>query len=218
LANAGFDVWAINFRGGQHSRNHVELDPDTDQEFWEYNLQSGIEDYRATIEFILQQTEYSTVSVVGLSHGATEMIVAASEEPDWFSSRVNVIVALSPVMRLEGLTHAIFNILFDLDTVNLMQNLGLSELVQNSCRVCPFEDNQNWAGACPMFTRICRLFVGIGARVNGLNDDYLEGVDSLSGFNMLMDHLLMGGSLRINQHYAQIRSTSKLHSYSLTNF
>lgn len=36
LANAGWDVWLSNNRGTQWSRKHVKLNPDTDNEFWDF--------------------------------------------------------------------------------------------------------------------------------------------------------------------------------------
>jgi hypothetical protein len=38
LANAGFDVWMNNQRGNRFSKNHVFLNPDKDEEYWDFSF------------------------------------------------------------------------------------------------------------------------------------------------------------------------------------
>lgn len=40
LADNGFDVWLGNARGSRHSRQHKALNPDTDEEFWNFSYVS----------------------------------------------------------------------------------------------------------------------------------------------------------------------------------
>jgi lysosomal acid lipase/cholesteryl ester hydrolase len=70
LANQGYDVWAINLRGNYYSRRHISLDPE-EIDFWDYDMRDHYYDFSATIEYILQETGYESLSVVGHSHGAT---------------------------------------------------------------------------------------------------------------------------------------------------
>jgi hypothetical protein len=38
FADAGFDVWLNNTRGNRFSRDHKYLDPDCDEEFWDFSF------------------------------------------------------------------------------------------------------------------------------------------------------------------------------------
>ena len=38
FAESGYDVWLNNSRGNLYSRNHKYLDPDYDEEFWDYSF------------------------------------------------------------------------------------------------------------------------------------------------------------------------------------
>jgi lysosomal acid lipase/cholesteryl ester hydrolase len=125
LADAGFDVWVINLRGGFHSRSHTTLDPNTDEEYWDINIGSFIEDYRATVNHILQLTGYEAISFVGISHGAISMLVSLAQDPDWFTPRVNRLVAMAPTATLDHITHPI-------DVIRLLQNAGVYSLIEES--------------------------------------------------------------------------------------
>ena len=37
LADLGYDVWLGNFRGNHESREHVNLDPDVDSDYWQFS-------------------------------------------------------------------------------------------------------------------------------------------------------------------------------------
>ena len=42
----GYDVWLGNFRGNHESREHVNLDPDVDSDYWQFSLGPGSEPSR----------------------------------------------------------------------------------------------------------------------------------------------------------------------------
>ena len=39
LADEGYDVWLINFRGSLLSRSHTWLDADSQKDFWDYSFE-----------------------------------------------------------------------------------------------------------------------------------------------------------------------------------
>ena len=54
LADAGFDVWMNNSRGNNFSREHTLLDPNKDNEYWDFSWQEMAEfDTPAAFKFVL---------------------------------------------------------------------------------------------------------------------------------------------------------------------
>jgi lysosomal acid lipase/cholesteryl ester hydrolase len=132
LANSGYDVWLINLRGNYHSRGHVTLDADADEEFWEFTMDDHIEDYRATVEFITQMTGYSQMSFVGYDHGATTMMMALSDDPEWFTPRVSVLISLAPMTTMQHATNPMNNVI-DIDAMELLIDSRIGQTIQNNC-------------------------------------------------------------------------------------
>ena len=54
MADTGeYDVWFINFRGNTFSRDHMWLNPDFEEDFWNFSIEEfGDHDLPATIEHI----------------------------------------------------------------------------------------------------------------------------------------------------------------------
>ncbi len=68
----GYDVWFGNSRGNKYSRDHVKLDPDSDNSFWFFDWeQMGTYDITAEIQYILDQTKQAKVAYIGHSQGTT---------------------------------------------------------------------------------------------------------------------------------------------------
>mmetsp|Transcript_16461 Transcript_16461/g.27944 ORF Transcript_16461/g.27944 Transcript_16461/m.27944 type:complete len:94 (+) Transcript_16461:313-594(+) len=63
MAETGdYDFWLINFRGNMESRQHAWLDPDYEEEFWNFSFEEfGQEDIRSAVEYI-QTTKYGQLS------------------------------------------------------------------------------------------------------------------------------------------------------------
>jgi pimeloyl-ACP methyl ester carboxylesterase len=129
LADNSYDVWLINLRGNYYSRNHETLDPENDEEFWDYNLLDNVQDAMATVEYILAETGFEQLIMVGVSHGSTVTLISLATEPEWFAERVSLFVGHVPISRLGGMTNPYFNLLTDDTTIELFGFLGLTEIL-----------------------------------------------------------------------------------------
>jgi pimeloyl-ACP methyl ester carboxylesterase len=67
-ASEGFDVWLANGRGNTHSRKHIYLNPDTDEQFWDFSWEkAGRLDIPAVADYIIAETGFEKVSYIGHS-------------------------------------------------------------------------------------------------------------------------------------------------------
>ncbi|OTF78125.1 hypothetical protein BLA29_006503, partial [Euroglyphus maynei] len=74
LASRGYDVWLINFRGTYYSLNHTRLDV-SDPEFWRFSMDEMIQiDLPSMIDYILYQTNHSSLSYIGHSQANVLML------------------------------------------------------------------------------------------------------------------------------------------------
>lgn len=87
LADAGFDVWLGNARGNVHSRYHNTLDPDHDEqkyEFFDFSWEEiGTQDLPAMIDYILEYTGRDKLHYIGHSQGGTVFLVLNSLRPEY---------------------------------------------------------------------------------------------------------------------------------------
>ena len=102
MARAGFDVWMGNNRGNYYSERHINLNP-TQKEFWDFDFeQMGTYDIPAMIDFILKTTgKQKLAAYVGHSEGTTQFFIGSSLKADYYHSKVNLFVAIAPVVRLD---------------------------------------------------------------------------------------------------------------------
>ncbi|KAJ6653578.1 hypothetical protein lerEdw1_009076, partial [Lerista edwardsae] len=95
LADAGYDVWILNFRGNTWSRRHQNLSIDQEQ-FWDFSFhEMGIYDVPATINFILEKTQQDALYYVGHSQGSSAGLIAFSLMPQ-LAQKVKLFISLSP--------------------------------------------------------------------------------------------------------------------------
>lgn len=96
LSRHGFDVWLGNNRGNIYSRENIWYN-DTEREFWNFSWhEMSIYDLPAMLDFIRAHTGEQRMHFVGLSQGATILLVLNSMLPQY--NRVfKTAVLLAPV-------------------------------------------------------------------------------------------------------------------------
>jgi len=104
LARAGYDVWLGNNRGNMYSSKHVKLDPVKDaREYFNYSFQDLAEhDLPAQIDKVLEVTEKLKLTYIGHSQGTSQFFYALSTKQQYYSDRVNLFVALAPVVSFKN--------------------------------------------------------------------------------------------------------------------
>ena len=102
LSKAGFDVWMGNNRGTMYSDKHVKYTT-KDKEYWDFDFEEmGLYDQPAYMDYILNNTGLEKISAyIGHSEGTSQMFIGASLKPDYFKSKVDLFVALAPIVRLD---------------------------------------------------------------------------------------------------------------------
>ena len=103
FADAGFDVWLNNSRGNYYSRDHKYLDPDVDEEYWNFSFHElGMYDTPAVFNFILKYTDMDNLTYFGHSQGTTQMFAALCENPEFFRDKINLAVMIAPVLAVHN--------------------------------------------------------------------------------------------------------------------
>lgn len=83
MADAHFDVWFLNHRGTHISRGHETLNPETDDEYWEFNMaEMVLYDLPDSISFIKQYTGVEKLGLIGHSQGGMVVLWAISLIPE----------------------------------------------------------------------------------------------------------------------------------------
>ncbi|CAH2048210.1 unnamed protein product, partial [Iphiclides podalirius] len=102
LAGSGYDLWFGNIRGNRYSRRHVSLNPDQDDQFWNFSFhENGHYDLPAIIDTVLEETGSATLNAIGFSQGNTIFYVLCSTRPE-YNSKINVMMALAPICYLQN--------------------------------------------------------------------------------------------------------------------
>jgi len=130
LADAGFDVWLGNNRGGTWGQEHESLSADSD-EFWDFTWdEMALSDLPAHIDYVLKTTGFPSLSYVGHSEGTIQAFAGFSRSAE-LSAKVNLFVALAPVAYVYHQTSPIYSIVADLKFAELIHFFGIRQLMPN---------------------------------------------------------------------------------------
>lgn len=102
LVREGYDVWLGNFRGNKYSNRHINLDPKTDLEYWQFSYaEMGRYDIPAMIQHIRRVKDWpGKVAYVGHSMGTTAMFYALATNHQAIQEMCSVFIALAPVVEV----------------------------------------------------------------------------------------------------------------------
>jgi pimeloyl-ACP methyl ester carboxylesterase len=103
LVDAGYDLWMNNSRGNRFSRDHVALDVEkSKEEYFSFSFQEmGQFDQPALWTYIIQKTGVEKITYIGHSQGTAQMFAALSENPQFFKNKLNLFIAIAPVVKLK---------------------------------------------------------------------------------------------------------------------
>ncbi|GIY12033.1 gastric triacylglycerol lipase [Caerostris darwini] len=129
LADNGYDVWLGNIRGNTYSRHNVYF-PSTSERFWNFSFSEMAKyDLPTMFDFTLNVTGKKQLSYVGHSQGTTSMFALLSEMPE-YNEKVNLFIALAPVITVGHITTAIRYLApFASDVDFLFNILGIGEFL-----------------------------------------------------------------------------------------
>ncbi|CAI2370904.1 unnamed protein product [Moneuplotes crassus] len=193
LADEGKDVWLFNMRGTTFSRQHVNLDPSTDDEYWDFYMDTIRYDYMACIQFILDNTGFSSIPVFAMSFGGATFAISLALEPEFFSSRVSVAVLAAPALNM-GHTNALIYALLG-NFPNILETLRSGGM--NVFR----DDNQMMRNLLYTAARLFGPIVqGIGGTVLGEGDPFALDPE---GMSILLARSQYGVGMRALQHLFQ---------------
>ncbi|XP_073948856.1 lipase 3-like [Choristoneura fumiferana] len=99
LSDSCIDTWVGSVRGTHYSRNHINLNPDRDKEFWQFSVDEiGLFDIPALIDYVLNKTGVKQLNYIGFSQGAGTYFIMCSERPG-YCDKSKVVIALAPATR-----------------------------------------------------------------------------------------------------------------------
>ncbi|XP_068633467.1 lipase 1-like [Battus philenor] len=206
LARQGYDVWIANNRGNRYGRNHLYLDPNSNDGFWDFSFHEiGYFDLPAIIDTVLLISNASKVNAIGHSQGNTVFYVLGSTRPE-YNAKVNVIIALAPVAFLNNIPHPLKDII-DISSalVDVAQILNIHEVLGDKSisratlrKFC----SKKFVGY-----KVCVL--GFLFPLSGYDEDELEKNYTPTFFG----HFPAGTSLKSLQHYAQVSLRRKFAAF-----
>jgi len=137
LADQGFDVWFGNNRGNRYGRNHTTLDPDDGTDaFWSFTWDEMASiDVPTLIHYVLDNTDYTSLSWVGHSEGTIQMFAAATSTNlgntylDSALASLNLFVALAPVAYVTNLASKLMVLLANTDLMERLIDRGMYEFL-----------------------------------------------------------------------------------------
>lgn len=132
MVRHGYDVWLGNNRGTTFSRQHATMNPDRDSRYWAYSFQDlGDFDTEAQIDMVLHESGRQNLTYIGHSQGTTQMFYALSTNYDQWKDKINLFVAIAPIVYMSNTDAQLLKLVAKLDSSLgwLMRRFGKYEMM-----------------------------------------------------------------------------------------
>lgn len=102
LYEMGYDIWMANARGNVYSKGHLKYNRNgwrsDRKKYWNFSWHEiGKYDIPATIDYILEKTNFTKVHYIGHSQGTTSFFVMMSERPE-YNDKVLFATVMAPAV------------------------------------------------------------------------------------------------------------------------
>ncbi|KPJ03003.1 PREDICTED: lipase 1-like [Papilio xuthus] len=119
ISDLCYDLWVPNVRGNYYSKRHIDLDPATDNEFWDFsNLEFGYYDVPAFIDYILSKTKSKKLNYVGFSQGCSSFSIMNAERQE-YNDKIGVAILIEPSSRQTNMRSQLTRLLFSTAATSL---------------------------------------------------------------------------------------------------
>ncbi|KAF2077849.1 hypothetical protein CYY_000811 [Polysphondylium violaceum] len=200
LADQGYDVWMINFRGNAYSLGHTKF-TDKDSAFWDFSFdQLGLYDTPNTIDYILRQTGATKCAIVGHSQGNQAAWISFLRVAG-FSNKVSYVAALAPISTITNMRNDFFNVMAELHVDGALVGLGFQRFLPK-----PSTLRKEFILYCGLCKRCCAT--GIEMLVGPHNGPFNDTRNPV-----ISGHEPAGTSLKNMQHFSQIKRNKKFQMF-----
>jgi len=133
LAEQGYDVWLGNFRGNHYGREHATLDPDKDNEFWQFSWDEMAKvDLPTMLRYVLEETGKEKIFYVGHSLGTTTFFTMNSLDQSW-AERIELATLLAPVAYVDHMNSPMKLLVPFSDQIQwIADHMGLGEFMPSN--------------------------------------------------------------------------------------
>ncbi|KAJ1500173.1 cholesterol esterase, partial [Coelomomyces lativittatus] len=104
LSEEGYDVWMMNARGNKYSFKHKVYSPYS-IEFWNFSLDEYAQDLVNVVDYILDQTNQTSLIYIGFSQGTAQLFSALSAYPK-LNRKIRLACCLAPTGKPKNLRNS----------------------------------------------------------------------------------------------------------------